>query len=209
MRRRRIAFRAGIDQGGGFFKGNGLGRLVGRQRGIDAFMADIGAIAALLRYDWAALGRMVAEQAAGIAAKAASARPFGPLLRDERHRAVEADREDLFRRIEIGVSLAVLNIGSKTADTGADRLAVFGVTADLARQGKESKRALQIDFVGRGAFRQTGAPRFFAIDGFAKLQIGPEAAAAERYFQAGLRILAEFSGADFARAVRRQRQGRV
>src|ERR1700758_4779733 len=134
MRRWRGAFRARIDQRHRLLKRHRVRRLVGRQRRVDAVVADIGAIAAVLRNDRAALDRMVAERPAWIGAKAASARALGTLLGDERHRAIETDREYLLRRLQIGVGLAMLNVGSEPADAGADRLAILGMAAHFARQ---------------------------------------------------------------------------
>src|SRR5262249_20011119 len=106
-------------------------------------MADIGAVAAVFRNHRAAFGRMVAERAAWIGAKAASARALGALLGNERHRSIKTDREHVFRGFEIGVSLAVPNVGSEQADAGADRLAVLGMAAHFARQRQQSECALQ------------------------------------------------------------------
>ena len=82
---------------------------------------------------------VVADGAARIGAEAA-ARAFGFLLGDQRHRAIEADGEDLFGGIEIGVGLAVLDVRTEAADAGLDRLAVFGVLADFARQRQQRER---------------------------------------------------------------------
>ena len=210
MRRRRVALRPGVDQRDGLLERDGLGRLVGRQRRIDAVVADIGTVAALLGHDRAALGRVIAERAARIGAEAALARTLGDLFGDQRHRAIEADGEDLLRGIEIGVGLAVLDVGSETADAGADRLAVLGVAADFARQRQERERALEIDLVGRrclSAGRRASASR--RLVSLAELQIGAEAAAAHRDVEAGCRIHAELFGADVGRAVGRRRQRRA
>src|SRR5262249_44798000 len=150
--------------------------------------------------------RMVAERPPRIGAEAASARPLGALLGNERHRSIETDSEHVFRRFEIGVCLAVLNIGSEPANAGADRLAILGMAAHFARQRKQSERALQIDLIRRGSFRQPSAARFLAIDRFAKLQIGAEATAAQRHFEARLWILAEDLGADIGRTIGRDRE---
>src|SRR6185436_12098423 len=82
------------DQRDGLGERDRLGRLVARDRGVNAAGRDVGAIAAVLDGD-AAKARMLAERLAGIGAEAAAARAFGDLLRNQRHRAVEADIEHL------------------------------------------------------------------------------------------------------------------
>src|SRR5262249_23626556 len=107
---------------------------------------------------------MLAERATGVGAEAAPARSLGFLLLDQGHRAVEPDGEHIVAGGEIGVGLAVLDIGSEAADTGEDRLAVIGMPADLAWQREEPERAVEIDVVGREAFRQPGALGLLALD---------------------------------------------
>src|ERR1700728_1304813 len=70
----------GIEQCDGFLERDGLGRLVARQRRIDAGVTDIGAVTAVLGGDRSALGRVVAERAARIGAEAAGARAPRDLL---------------------------------------------------------------------------------------------------------------------------------
>ena len=205
-RRRSVALRPGVDQGDGLIQRDGVRRLVGWQRRVDAVVADIRAIAAFLGHDGAALGRVVTDGTARIGAEAALARPLGDFLGDQRHRPVEADGKGFLGGVEIGVGLAMLHIGSETADAGADRFAVFGVASDFARQREKSERAFEIHILGRRSFRQTGALRLFFLGAFAELHIGAEAAAAHGDVQAGFRILAELFGADIGRAVGRRRQ---
>src|ERR1700722_20286331 len=147
-RRRLAARRPRIDERDRLVQRDGLGRLVGRQRGIDAVVADIGAVAAGLGHDRAALVRVLAARAAGIGAETAFARTLGDLVGDQRHRPVLSDREHVVAGLEIGVGLAVLHIGTEAPDAGQDRLAVVGMLADLARQREEAERAGQIDIVG-------------------------------------------------------------
>jgi hypothetical protein len=130
----RITLRPGVDERHRFIKRDRVRRLVRRQRCVDAFVADIGAVAAILRHNRAALDRMIAERPAGIGAKASSARTLGAFLGDERHSAIKADGKDFLRRFEIGVGLAVLNVRPEPADAGADRFAVLRVPANLSRQ---------------------------------------------------------------------------
>src|SRR5262249_44719234 len=150
---------------------DGVGRHVGRQRGVDAIVADIGAIAAVLDHDRPALVGMIAERAAGVGAEAPLAWPLGLLLLDQGHRAVEPDREHVVAVREVGVGLAVLHVGTEAADAGQDRLAVVGMLADLARQREEAERAGEIDVVGRHALGQAGALGLLALDRLAELQI--------------------------------------
>ncbi len=55
---------ARIDQAERLFERDGFRRHVGRQRGVDAVVADIGAVAAVLDHDRAALVGMIAERPA-------------------------------------------------------------------------------------------------------------------------------------------------
>ena len=83
--------------------------------GVDAAGGDIGAVAAALDRD-AAERRMIAQRLAGIGAEAAAARALGDLLRDQRHRAVEADVEHLVAGLEAGIGLLVLHERPEAAD---------------------------------------------------------------------------------------------
>ena len=87
--------------------------------------------------------------------------------------------EDVVAGFEIGVGLAVLHIRSEAADAGDDRLAVFRMAADFARQREKLECMLEIDVVGDRSLRQAGALGLFAVlDSLAELHIGTEAAAA-------------------------------
>src|SRR5262245_29240976 len=172
------ARRARVDQADRLFERDGVGRHVGRQRGVDAVVAHIRAIAAALDHDRSALVGVVAERAAGIGAEAALARALGLLLLDQRDRAVEPDGEHVVAVREVGVGLAVLHVGAEAADAGQDRLAVVGMLADLARQREQAERAGEIDVVGRQPLGQAGALGLLALDRLAELQIGAEAARA-------------------------------
>src|SRR5258708_5851881 len=169
-----------------------IGRDVARQRRVDAGMAHIGAIAAVLGHDRATL-RVVADRASGVGAEAPLARTFGDLLGDQRDGAVETDGEDLIDILDIGVGLAVQHIGTEAADARLDGLAVFRLQPDLARQRQQLERQLEIDRGGLGALGQSGALGLLAVlDRLAELDIGPEAARPQRDLEAALRILAEF-----------------
>src|SRR5215475_14164512 len=82
-------------------------------------------------------------------------------------------------------------IGAEAALAGHDRLAVVRMLADFARQRQESERAVKIDVLGGYAFGQARALGLLAVDLFAELQIGAEAAGAQRDFKPSRRISAE------------------
>src|SRR5215470_5749562 len=87
---------------------------------------------------------MLAERAAGVAAEP-GARALGDLFRYQRHRAIEPDGEHVVTGLEIGVSLAVLDVGAVAADAGDDGMTVFRMAADLARQRQQLERRFEID----------------------------------------------------------------
>src|SRR6202011_3913326 len=95
------------------------------------------AVAALLDQNRPAALRMVAERAARVGAETAALAGIGPLLGDQRDRAVEADREHVLARIQVRVSLALLHVGAKAPDAGQDRLATLRALADFARQREQ------------------------------------------------------------------------
>src|SRR3546814_8673435 len=68
-------------------------------------------------------------------------------------------------------------IGPITADAGGDRLARFGMRADLARQGQQLQRHLEVEAVRRNILGQAGAPGLLAL---AALDIGAKAPGPER-----------------------------
>src|SRR5262249_18301012 len=139
--------RALVNQGDRFGKRDLILVLVARDGRVDAAGGDIGAIAPILDRD-RAKARGIGERPAGIWAEAATARALCDLLRNQRHRAVEADSEDLIAGLEAGIGLVVLDEGTKAADAGGDRLARFGVLADLARQRQQLERVVEIDVAG-------------------------------------------------------------
>src|SRR6185503_101704 len=113
----------------------------------------------------------------------------------------ETDGEHIVAAIEIGVGLDVLDVGSEAPDTGKDRLAIFRMLSDLARQRQQAERALKIDIVGCETLRDAGALRLLAVDCFAELDVGAEAARTQGHFEAGRQILAELLHAAVGRAV--------
>src|SRR5262249_35241516 len=145
-----------------------------------------------------------------IGAEAALTRTLRLLLLDQRHRTVEPDRQHIVAGGEVGVGLAMLHIGTEAADAGQDRLAVVGMLADLAREREQAERAGEVHIVGRSPFRQARTLGLLAVDRFAELQVGPEAARAQRHLEAARRILAELLHAAIAVAVpRRQLAGKA
>src|SRR6202011_1128397 len=141
--RRPAAERLGarVEQPHGFVERDRLRRLVARQGRVDTVVADVGAVAAVLRRHRAALYRMLAERPAGVGTEAAPALALELLVRNQRHRAVEPDGEHVVARLEACVAFAVLHIGAEAADAGEDGLAVFRVAPDLARAREQAERA--------------------------------------------------------------------
>src|SRR5262245_40304547 len=180
-----------LDQPDRLLERDRIHRHVGRERGVDAVVVHVRPVASVLHHDRAALVGMIAERPPGIGAEAAPARPLGALLLDQRHRAVEPDAEHVVACGEIGVGLAVLDIGPEAADAGDDRLAVVGMLADLARQRKQPERAREIKVIGRETLRQAGALGLLALDRFAELQIWAEAARAQRHLETAVRIFTQ------------------
>src|SRR5262249_23227038 len=134
-------------------------------------------------------------------------RAFRLLLRDQGHRAVEADGENLFGRLHIGVDLAVLNVWAVAPDAGEDRLLVFRMLSDLARQRQQLQRRLEIDRARVHAPRNAGALRLVAaLHLLAELDIGAEPAALDLDLESGLRIGAKHPVAGLGRAVRGRRE---
>ena len=144
------------------------------QRRIDLLEIDIGSVFAVADGDLAAV-RMLAQllqRRRRSAVAAASA--LGLLLGDDRHGAVEADREHVLDAFEIGVGAVMQHERPVAAEAGGDHLAGFGMLADIARQRQQRQRLLVVDAVGRPALRQARALGLLAV---AALHIGAEAAA--------------------------------
>src|SRR5208282_570008 len=161
-----------------------------RQGRVDLAVADVGAEPALLDADRAAL-RMLAEKAAGTAAEARAA-GAALLGDDEVDRAVGADFEHVVVAAEVGVGLAVLDIGAVPADAGQDRLAARRMPRHLARQREEREGILERHVLGLQATRQRGSFRLLAL---ALLHVVAEAAAAQRDLFARFRVFAEHAHA--------------
>src|ERR1041385_7408870 len=164
-----------------------------RNGGVDAVVGHIRPVAALLYQDRSAALWMLANRAARIAAEAPSLAWVGALLGDQRHGAVEADRENLIDRVEACISLGVLDVRPEAADPGDDGLAVLRDLADLARQREELQGLVEIDVLDGPALRNARALRLlaFVLRGLTELQIGPETAGLDRNIEACFRILAQ------------------
>src|SRR5262249_8291704 len=107
---------------------------------------------------------------------------------------------------ETRVSLAGLHVGTEAADAGEDGLACFRMTPDFARQREQAERAVDIDIVGRNPARDSRALGLLALDRLAELDVGAEAAAAQRPFKSRGRILAQALVAVFRVAFARHRE---
>ena len=168
-------------------EGEGVGIGVARQRGDNSVMADIGAVAAAIEADRAAFG----------------VRPdFAQQLRPAALRRMSASASSTTARFSPIVSTSssapselkvvpCLIYGAEPADAGDDRLAGFGMAAELARQREQPQRGLEID-IGRlerrAAARPASASRRCR---FAELDIVAVGALLQRDRQAGPGIGAE------------------
>ena len=85
-------------------------------RGVDAVVADVGPVAAVLDHDRAAFVRVLSQRLAGIGAEAASLLRIGLLLGDQGDGAVEADGEHVVAVFQTRVGLAVFDVGPEAAD---------------------------------------------------------------------------------------------
>ena len=188
----------GVEQRGRFGERDGLGRLVLRQRGINTVVADIRSVAAVLCDDRAALVRMVAQRTPGVATEAAKTRWFSPLFGEQGHRTIEADVKDIVALFETGAGLTVLYVRSEAANAGTDGFAILRVAADVPRQREQRERAIEVDFLDDGAFRQTGTLGLFTFARLAKLDVRTETTTAQRNLEAGIGICAKLLGADVA-----------
>ena len=115
------------------------------------------------------------------------------LFRQQRDGAVRPDGEHLVDAVEIGVFAVVLDERAVAADAGDDRLAGLRVqcrsraaakAASAPPPGRSSSAAQPFGMLARFGFSSP-------FSASAELDVGPEAAGAERHLQAGLRILAE------------------
>src|SRR5579885_3605905 len=165
-------------------------------RRIHLVMRDVRAEAAFAQRDRTAEFGMLAENFSGgrAAASLAAARGF---FGKQRHRAVDADGEDVVAFFQVGVAVLMLDVGAVAADAGEDRLARLGMLADFARERQERERVFDIDIVELGAFGKARAFRLFlAFLLLAELHVGSEASAAQRNLKTRFGIGAEnFRGA--------------
>src|SRR3974390_3359269 len=133
------ACRLGRDEREGVVeaKARGVGAL--GDRDVDPAVVDVGAKAALLDADRAALG-MVAENSARAAA--AETRGGGAAFLGDNNvdRPIGADLQHIVVTPQIGVGLGMLHIGAIAPDAGEDRFAARRMPRDLARQGQQRQR---------------------------------------------------------------------
>jgi hypothetical protein len=142
-------------------------------------MLHVGAVASGQYLDLAAAIRMLAQilqhGRLGALEAALAARC---LLGEQRHGAVETDREHFLDAFDVGVHAVVQDEWSVAAETGADRLARFRMQTYLARERQELQREFEIDRSCVDAFRDAGALRLLVLGTLAELQVRTEAAGA-------------------------------
>src|SRR4029078_5018971 len=97
--------------------------------GVDAIVTHVGAVAAVLGDDHAALVRMLADLSARIVTKAAALSGVCLLLLDQRDGAVQSDGQDVLVGADVGKRLAMLDVGTKAADALNDRLTIISAGA--------------------------------------------------------------------------------
>ena len=85
------------------------------------------------------------------------------LLRQEGHRPVDPDFEDLIHPLKVGIDPGVLHEGAVAADAGQDHAAILGMVSHLPGQAKEPQALLQVHGLGRPALGQGGALRLFLL----------------------------------------------
>ena len=156
-------------------------------------MLKIGAKSAIIKADGFAIGVIAHFTQRRRGLTAAPARAFSSaFLGNQRDGAVEADLEQLVDVRHVGVGLEVFHVGAVAAEVGHDRLAVFRVLADFARQREQLQRLFEVEVWHRPAVgdrRAAGLVGF--LDGVcAKLHIGAEAAVLEKDGHA-FRVIAE------------------
>src|SRR5438874_3126459 len=129
-------------------------------------MADVRSVAAAIDTDRAAL-RMLAD----VAQQLRTAPLAGLGLGEHGDRAVQPDRQHIIVGAERGEDGTMLQIRAEAADPGGDRLAGFGMAADLARQRQQPKRGFEIDILGLHRTRQRYPLRLLAVLGLAELYV--------------------------------------
>src|SRR6201986_5031369 len=104
-------------------------------------MADIRAVASPIEADRAAFG-VGPELADQLRSAALRGRRFG----QQHDGAVQPDRQHVIVHSERFEDRSVLNVRAEPADAGYDRLAGFGMAAELARESEQTQRGLEVDF---------------------------------------------------------------
>ena len=117
------------------------------------------------------------------------------LFGEHRDSPIEADCQNFAGFGQRGIDRAVLHIWTEAAETGLNDHAIFGMRADISRQGEQRKGQLQIDFVEGKTIGKRGAFGFggflaFAFR-FAQLDIETIGTLAEGDFFVGLGIRAQ------------------
>src|SRR6185437_15127872 len=130
-------------------------------------MGDIGAVTSLEELDRVAVIGVRAHGAQRLRRLAAPLARLG----EENDGAIEADGQHVVlggQRLEGG---AVFQIGAEAADPGDDLLAGLRVIADVARQGEEPARRVEVDIGRRDAARQRDALWLAAVLAVAELNV--------------------------------------
>jgi len=83
-------------------------------------------------------------------------------LGDQIYRPVHADRQNVIVLFQAGIDLPMPDIGAIAADACLNDLAIFGVSPDISGQGKQAKRDLERDVLGRRSLWQRGSFGLFA-----------------------------------------------
>src|SRR5579884_16706 len=193
------------DQGNRLVERQRVGIGAARQRSDDPVVADIGAVAAAVEADRAAIG-----MSADLAHELRPAPLPAGRLRQQRDGAVEADGQDIVIGRKRFEDPSVLEVGAEAADAGEDRFAGFGVAPDFARQREQLQRRREIDIGGFQRARQRHALRLRAVVAFAELDVIAVRALLEADRLAGGGIVAEAGvggSGGFALALNPERSG--
>ena len=120
---------------------------------------DVGPVLAVEHLDLAALDGMLAQILEHGTRRAApeAAALAGRLLGEQRHGAVDADREHVLDALDVGVGAVVQDERPVAAEAGGDRLPRLRVDADLARQRQKLQGLVEVDGCGVDALRDRGA----------------------------------------------------
>ena len=171
------------DQGHRLVQRHRLRVLALRQGRVDLAVVDIRAVAAVAHRDRAAASGWSPSDLQRRRRAAGGRRGPSPLLGDQRHGAVDADREHLLDAVEIGIGAVMQDERAVAAEAGRIGLPLSGCMPTRAAATAASAPS-RGRCVGRPALREAGALGLLAV---AELDIGAEAAAAQGDLLARLR----------------------